>query len=203
MFWGERFLGVGRYIGMELNSDEQKLVEQAKNDPQAFAVLYDRYIGRIYAYVYHQTQDEAVAKDVTSATFEKALRHLRQYRWEGVSFCAWLYKIAYNEYVQQYRKQHFLTPLREWWANGKGRVTETAVQSRQSRHDVHLALERLSEKDRQVLILRYFEGLSSAEVAQVLGCSPDNVYLWLHRALQRLKQQLERMGTTEEVFVEL
>src|SRR6185437_10519764 len=80
-------------------------IEQARNDSAAFAALYDCYIERIYVYVARQTGDDDLAKDITAATFEKALRNLRRYRWQGVSFGAWLFRIAHNEIVQHYRKQ--------------------------------------------------------------------------------------------------
>lgn len=86
-------------------SDEKKLVEQAKLDPRAFARLYDLYLERIYGYVYRQTGNVMVAQDITAVTFEKALRHIRRHRWQGVSFGAWLYAIARNEIAQHYRQQ--------------------------------------------------------------------------------------------------
>ncbi len=70
-----------------LDNDRQ-LVEQAQNDPAAFAVLYDRYVDRIFAYAQRLMQDEAAAQDVTAVTFEKALRHIRRYQWQGSSFAA-------------------------------------------------------------------------------------------------------------------
>jgi RNA polymerase sigma-70 factor (ECF subfamily) len=77
--------------------NERKLVEQAQKEPQAFAVLYDRYVARIFKYVQRQVQDEMVAQDVTAVTFEKALRHIRRYEVQDGSFSAWLYRIAHNE----------------------------------------------------------------------------------------------------------
>ena len=73
---------------------DQILVEQAKSDPQAFAGLYDQYFRRIYAFIYLQTHDTALTKDITAATFEKALRHLHQFEWREITFAAWLYRIA-------------------------------------------------------------------------------------------------------------
>jgi RNA polymerase sigma-70 factor, ECF subfamily len=178
--------------------DEQTLVEQAQSDPRAFAALYDRYIGRIYTYAYRQTADETLAQDVTSATFEKALRHIRRYRWQGTGFCAWLYRIARNEIAQHHRRQRFLRPLFEWWATER-RATETAVQTRERHHQLHTALAELSARDREIVSLRYFEALSSEEVAEVLGCSTQVVYVRLHRALQRLRQHLDRVEMAGEV----
>ena len=173
--------------------DEQRLVEQAQSEAQAFATLYDHYVARIFKYVYRQVLDEAVAEDITAVTFEKALRHIRRYEVQGSSFGAWLYRIAHNELMSHYRRQKFLLPLK-WLGWTEGRSAETAVVQREQQSYLHAALAQLSAKDRDIISLRYFEELSSEEVAEILGCSRQNVYLRLHRALGRLRQQLEVKG---------
>ena len=173
--------------------NEERLVEQARNEPQAFAVLYDHYVARIFKYVYRQVLDEAVAQDVTAVTFEKALRHIRRYEVQSSSFGAWLYRIAHNELMSHFRRQRFLAPL-QWLGWSEGRGAETAVAQREQQSQLHTALAQLSAKDRDIIHLRYFEELSSEEVAQILDCSLQNVYLRLHRALARLRQQLEMKG---------
>jgi RNA polymerase sigma-70 factor (ECF subfamily) len=171
--------------------NERKLVEQAQKEPQAFAVLYDRYVARIFKYVQRQVQDEMVAQDVTAVTFEKALRHIRRYEVQDGSFSAWLYRIAHNELMSYYRRQKFLSPLK-WFGQTEGRGTETAVAQREQYSQLRQALHQLSAKDRDIIYLRYFEELASEEVAEILECSTQNVYLRLHRALKRLQQQLEK-----------
>jgi len=76
------------------DNDDKSLAEAARIDPQVFATLYDRYVDRIYAYALRQVGEVSQAQDVTSATFEKALRNLRHQGWRGDSFLAWLYQIA-------------------------------------------------------------------------------------------------------------
>lgn len=187
------------------HADEAKLIEQAKTDPAAFGVLYDRYVGRIYAYARRQTADDATAQDITAATFEKALRHLRRYRWQGGGLAPWLYRIARNEIAQQARQGRFTiawgddeppTADHRPGANGN-RPPEASLLAQERRHKLLAALRHLSDGDRDVLTLRLLEGLPAEDVAAVLGCSRDNVYVRLHRALSRLRQQLERTAETE------
>jgi RNA polymerase sigma-70 factor, ECF subfamily len=170
-------------------TEEQTLVEQAKRDPEAFGRLYDRYVAQIYAYAYRQTYDDALAQDITAATFEKALRHLPRYRWQGVSFVAWLYRIARNEIIQRHRRERFLAPLRGWLLSAAN--VEKTAESREQRDAVQAALKRLPAKEREIISLRFYEELSSDEVAEILGCSTNNVYVKVHRALARLRQELE------------
>jgi RNA polymerase sigma factor (sigma-70 family) len=110
---------------------------------------------------------------------------------EDGSFSAWLYRIAHNELMSYYRRQKFLSPLK-WLGQTEGRGTETAVAQREQYSQLRQALHQLSAKDRDIIYLRYFEELASEEVAAILGCSTQNVYLRLHRALKRLQQQLEK-----------
>jgi len=181
--------------------DEYRLLERARRDPQAFAELYDRYVDRIYAYTFRRTGDPALAQDVTSATFEKALRHLQRKGWKGQSYCAWLYRIARNELVAHHRKNGRLAPLPVEQAgemDGEG-----YVQSGQQRRSLREAFARLAESDREVLSLRLYEELSSAETAEILGCSIQNVYVRLHRALERLRRELDASeeNTGEQNYV--
>ena len=174
------------------DSNEQKLVEQAQNEPQAFAVLYGRYVTRIFKYVQRQVQDEMVAQDITAVTFEKALRHIRRYEAQGSSFSAWLYRIAHNELMSYYRRQKFLSPIK-WLGKTDGRNIETAVSQHEQHSQLHQALAQLSAQDRGIITLRYLEELDSEQVAEILGCSTQNVYVRLHRALKRLQRQLEEI----------
>ncbi len=179
--------------------NEKLLVEQAREDPAAFGALYDQYVDRIFAYTARLMQDDAAAQDVTAVTFEKALKQIRQYQWQAQGIGPWLYRIARNEALSRLRRQKWLSP-RQWFGQTELRVTETAVQSRQTRQTIHHALARLRPQDRDIIVLRYLEELSSEEVADILACSPDNVYVRLHRALARLRAELEQeQPTTREV----
>ncbi len=175
--------------------NDQQLIEQARHDPAAFGALYDRYVDRIYAYAVRLLQDEGAAQDVTAVTFEKALRHIRGYEWRGVSFAPWLYRIARNEAMSRLRRQKWLSP-RQWLGSTELRYTETAVQNRQTYAAIYAALARLRPQDRDVIVLRYLEELGSEDVAAILACSTDAVYVRLHRALARLRAELEREWPT-------
>ena len=182
--------------------NDKILIEQVQSNPILFGKLYDEYVDRIYRYAYRQLLDEAMAQDVTAVTFEKALRHIQAYEWQGKSILAWLYRIARNEAISQQRKRKWLTP---WKRNitTEIRFTETAVLHDQRRQEIQHALQQLPAKDREIIHLSYFEELSGAEVAEVLNCSTNNAYVRLHRALKKLQTELEAMGIAGEVSYEL
>lgn len=168
-------------------TDEESLIREAQHNAQAFITLYDRYVHRIYAFAYRRTSDEALAKDITSATFEKALRYIQNYRWRGISFGAWLYRIASNELTQHYRHQRLSIP----WRESDQTDVETTLQRHEQHDALQVALSRLAPKDQALITLRFFEELSSAEVAEIVGISLPTLYLRLHRALQRLRKHLK------------
>ncbi len=176
-----------------IDADEATLVERARRDPAAFGALYDRYVDRIYGYALRETRDVARAQDITSTTFEKALRHIRRFRWQEMGVAPWLYRIARNEIVQHYRRDRRLTPLPDDPPEGGGaregaaRPLESAFLSAERDRELYDALSRLAEADREILTLRFLEQLPTGDVAQILDCSRDNVYVRLHRALGRLR----------------
>ena len=182
-----------------LELDENSLITAAQQDPQRFDQLYQRYVDRIFAYAYRQTGSHALAQDITASTFEKALAHIASYHPQGSSPAAWLYKIALNEVRKNYWKQRLFRPLRE--ADPSPLNVEQTVQANEQARALWAALNGLSRADRQVLTLRFFEELSSAEVASVLSCSLPNVYLRLHRALGRLRQQMDCQKTEGVSYV--
>jgi RNA polymerase sigma-70 factor (ECF subfamily) len=81
---------------------EKALIERAKTDAQAFGVLYDEYYGKIFGYVLHRTAGVSSAQDITDEVFFKALKRISTFRWRGIPFSAWLYRIAEHEIANSY-----------------------------------------------------------------------------------------------------
>src|SRR3990172_3695717 len=109
--------------GMNLEQ-EKDLVDRARNSPEAFGELYDKYYNQILGYALRRTADIEVACDVTSAAFFKALQNIKDYHWEGIPFSHWLYRIASREildhHIKRKRETNYeiatnanTTPLRE------------------------------------------------------------------------------------------
>jgi RNA polymerase sigma-70 factor (ECF subfamily) len=107
----------------------------------------------------------------------------------AAAFLAWLYRIARNETVHLYRKGRGQVDLQEGAASANDQ--ESALETDQEKNQLKKVFARLPDHDQEVLNLRFFEELSSAEAAEVLGCSLPNLYLRVHRALQRLRKELE------------
>lgn len=169
--------------------DEQQLVRRAQADPAQFVHLYDRYVQRIYAYVRRESADVPTAEDIVAVTFEKALRNLPRYEYRGVSFGAWLYKIARNEVRRQHNKGKWLAPLRDWLPSKLD--VENVVGDWVEIGRITTIAQTLSQRDQEILRLHFYEELSHAEVAQVLDCTQHNAAVRLSRALARLREKAQ------------
>lgn len=176
--------------------EEQRLTKEARSDPEAFARLYDEFLPVIYRYVLRRVTNKEVAEDITSQTFEKALKSIRTLR-EGTSFRMWLYRIAGNTVIDYYRSRgrhqtQSLTEARDV-VNGK---SEQAVESIETRVSVLALMEDLPEAQKTALVLHFLEGLSIDDMAPLLGTSSSACYMRVYRATRALAEMLEEKGIT-------
>lgn len=185
----------GDLARLQAVEEERALVERAKADPAAFEELYTRYYGRIFAFVYRRVQTRELAEDITSDVFMKALGGLPRFTWQGVNFSAWLYRIANNRITDQFRRGGRAGRISVAVEDVKTLVDERPLPEDRilatlRRAEVEEAIGKLSEQDQLVVTLTFYEELSSAEIAAVMGISVNLVYVRLHRALKRMRKVL-------------
>jgi RNA polymerase sigma-70 factor (ECF subfamily) len=168
-------------------------VVAAQEDRAAFATLYRRYLDRIYAYAFYQLGDHHDAEDATERTFLAAMRALPAFRDEGATFRAWLFRIAHNTVANAHRTRarRHADPLPEPFDRPAPDADPAGLVARADElRTVLRAITGLSEDRRQVILLRFVDGLSSSEIGQVLDRSPGAVRVLLHRALRDLANRL-------------
>src|SRR3954463_11551058 len=100
--------------------DERATIEQAKKDPEAFGILFEQHYPAIFGYVLRRVEDWNTSKDSTSEVFLKAFKGLWRYRWQGIAFSAWLYRIATNEIGMYFRKGRRQMVSLDWLAEASG-----------------------------------------------------------------------------------
>ena len=195
--------------------DETELVAEAKaRSPEAWTQIYATYYRPIYRYAKARVFDEATAEDLTSAVFEGALKGIDSYRYRGRPLLTWLYRIARNVVASHQRQllgaraEEARGGVPRWdmrrflpWSRGEAAQAmgedlasdadrEADPATMLDRLDLHDALEKLPASQREVLILRFFVGLSAEEVAEAMSKGRAAVYSLQARAILALRQQL-------------
>lgn len=177
--------------------NEEALVRRAANgDAEAFGDLYVRHLDEIYRYVFYKVGNEKNAEDLTETVFLNAWEAIGEYQPRGHPFSSWLYRIAHNAVVDHYRTKKDespLDPVAFTLADESLGPEETLMKRRQVSRLIE-AFAHLSEEKQQLILLRFVEGLSHAQVAQILNKSEGACRVMQHRALAKLSDVLGRSG---------
>jgi RNA polymerase sigma-70 factor (ECF subfamily) len=155
------------------------LVELARGgDADAFGLLYDHYQPTVYRFLYYRTRSQALAEDLTSETFFRALRSMAGFRWQGKDFGAWLMTIARNlatDHFKAGRTRLELTTEDMGLHDDATEGPEDTVLTSLTNETLLKALTRLPDEQRDCLVMRFLQGMSIAETAAVLGRSDGAV----------------------------
>jgi RNA polymerase sigma-70 factor (ECF subfamily) len=178
---------------------ERVLASKAtRGDRDAYSALYERYVDKIYRYIYFKVGGREQSEDLTSQTFLKAWDAIGDYEWRNYPFGAWLFRIAHNLVVDYHRSRRDsvslddASPHLEARANTDPVRPERVLAQALAEGRVRKAIERLTDEQQQVLILRFYEGLSTTEVADLMGKRNGAVRGLQFRALSGLRDLLER-----------
>ena len=176
-------------------TDERRLIDAAtKRDREAFGRLYERYVSRVFRHIYFLTNDSQLAEDLTAQTFLNALEAIPRYEARGVPFLAWLLRIAYNLAMNQKKLQknngHAQLP-EGVEAEGTLYSPEASCEAKLDGERVWREVRKLRGDQRQVIVMRFMDGLSCPDIAHILGKSVGAVRVMQYRALASLRPSLE------------
>ena len=175
-------------------SDEIALKLAAQGDQEAFGVLYERYVGRIYSYIYYRTGNQHDAEDLTARVFFRAMRHVENYTDRGLPLSAWLYRIAHNLVANWHRdnSRRNEIPLDEIiLVRQSGDLPEVVLIENEDKENLLSVIYRLPADRQQLIILKFVEHLSNAEIGQVMGRSEGAVKSLYHRTLLSLRDDYD------------
>jgi len=153
-----------------------------------FAKLYDAFLDRIYKFVYYRVGHRELSEDITSTVFMKALQNIQKFNPDKGEFSTWLYTIAKNSLVDHFRSgSNVELPLEEVENVDSGDSPfEQAVRSMDAQKAQSI-LNALGEKERELIVMRLWDGLSHKEIAEILGQSEGSVRTSFSRAMTSLK----------------
>jgi RNA polymerase sigma-70 factor (ECF subfamily) len=173
-------------------ADIQALVQRAQaNDRAAFGELYELYCPKIYSYIaYHLNGRIEAAEDLTEEVFMKALQNLSSFQFRDVPFSSWLYRIAHNHLID-----HIRTSKKQQSVNLDDAehllFEKDKLDGRLDRQTLSHALAKITDDQRQIVLMRIVHGLSITETAKAVGKSEDSVKQLQSRGLKALKRVLE------------
>jgi RNA polymerase sigma-70 factor (ECF subfamily) len=168
-------------------------VRAAQGDRHAFDVLYRRYVERVYSYAFYQLGDHHEAEDVTERTFLAALAAIDGFTDQGATFRAWLFRIAHNTIAnaRRTRRRGRTAPMSAAEDHPAPGADPAGVVARaDAGRAIRDALARIPSDRRQVILLRFVDGLSAREIGAVLDRSEGATRVLLHRALRDLAREL-------------
>ena len=179
----------------ETIASEVDLLERARVfDEAALGEIYDRYEERIFAYIYRRIGDPTLAEDLTAQVFLKMLEAIRKEKAWNSSFSGWLYRIAHNLVIDQYRKRGKATYMSIDDAPTLTAKEEGPPQAAERQFDadnLRKAIDRLTEEQASVVSLRFLEGYSITEVATLLEKTEGAIKALQYRAVSNLRRLLE------------
>jgi RNA polymerase sigma-70 factor (ECF subfamily) len=170
---------------------ESELISLAsEGDAEAFGLLYERYIDQIYNYIYFRTSNGKDAEDLCSRVFLRALRHIEKYEDRGFPFSAWLYRIAHNLVVNWYRDSNWtedLSLVEKYPAPTTVGSVEERIEDRDETEKLMEIISDLPDERRELLILKHVEGMTNAEIGEIMDRTEGAIKALYHRTLESLR----------------
>lgn len=177
------------------------LVECARTDRVAFSELFRRHYDEIYRYCARRLPGRSHAEDVTSGVFLKMVRNFHKFMGDETAFRSWLYRIACNEVNSFYRKSgreaHAMDIIRQQPTETENDPLEdiaTEDDNAAKLTALREAMETLESPCREIVSLRFLQGLNSDQIGDILDMKPATVRSRLARALKKLKLNFENSG---------
>jgi len=174
---------------------DSELVALAKRDDAAFGTLYERYLQKMYSYIYYRTGNHQDAEDLSARVFQRAFTHIGSYEERGLPFRAWLYRIAHNLVANWHRdkSKRTIITLDDYTTRGIQRdaLPEQLAAASDELAQLMAAVRRLPEDRQQLLLLKFLEQLPNAEIGRIMGRSEGAIKSLYHRTLLALREDLQ------------
>ena len=180
---------------MELYTDTYYIQRIQAGDVACFACLLDKYSRPINSLILKVVQNQEEAEELAQDTFMKVFKNLASFKGD-CSFSTWIYRIVVNTSLDMLRRKKKETPTEE--------MPETPTEDHYQDLDLKQMINRLDDKSRTVIILRYFEDLKLEDIADIVGENLNTVKARLYRTLKKLRLELEPMplGANQNHFSE-
>ncbi len=174
--------------------DDQTLAQRARDERDAFGVLYQRHVTAIYRYIFYRVGAATDAEDLTAKVFARALKHIHNYSDRGLPFTAWLYRIAHNVVANHHRdnSRHPSVPFEEMdLHHGQHDDADHQIDAEHDRQRLLRAILKLPEERQHLIVLKFVEQKQNSEIGAIMNRSEGAVKSLYHRTLQQLREVLD------------
>ena len=182
-----------------MTAEEQLVLNAKQFNPEAWTQIYDRDYRTIYSFIYRRVGASALAEDLTSGVFLKAVEGIAKFKYRGTSLTAWLLTIGRNLVADHYRRMsgspEQTLPLDR---ASEGPSPEQLAEATLQREELYRALDHLTEEQKQVVTLRFIDGLSTAEVSYLLDREEGAIRALQHRAVASLRRIMAEDAVNEK-----
>lgn len=175
---------------------EKALVEAAKQDVEKFGQLYKHYYPHILKYFQVRLSDQMIIEDLASQTFEKALKNLQKFDWQGFSFSSWLYRIARNLLIDYLRKPELRTKAEMPDEQQISSTDQSAQYQLEQEYQSELMLKILNtlpKRERDVIYMKFYDGYTNKVIAEITGLSETNIGTIIYRAVKQMQQKARKL----------
>ena len=174
--------------------EDTELVAIAGTDQDAFGEIYERYVTKIYNYIYYRTNNSQDAEDITAKVFYRAMAHIQNYEDKGVPFQAWLYRIAHNLVANFHRDEsrRKIIPLDDYLALSlKSDAPDKQAEHNEETATLMNAIRRLPAERQQLLVLKFVQDKSNIEIGEIMNRTEGAIKSLYHRTLLALRDELQ------------
>ena len=155
-----------------------------------FGALYDKYIEKIYSFVYYKTNHKETAEDIVSLVFLKAVEKLDTFKSNKDTFQAWLYQVARNTVIDYYRTRKQASNIDDYWSLTDSIDTERDVDVKIKLEQVDGYLKKLKPLQREIIIMRVWQGMSYREIAEIIGKREASAKMMFSRSIKKLREEM-------------
>lgn len=161
-----------------------------KGDLKQFGLLYDRYIKKIYDFVFYKTHHKEIAEDLVSQSFMKALNNISKFNINEGTFQAWIYQIARNTVIDHYRTKKQDINIEDVWDLARDEDLERDIDAKNKLKRIEKYIKELKPQQRDIIIMRVWQGMSYEEIAEVMKQSEASCKMTYSRAIRKLRKEM-------------
>ena len=173
-----------------MQNDAWLVTKCQSGDKEAFGEIYDRYLRRLYDFIYFKTHHKETAEDLVSLVFAKALQNIQSFDSQKGTLQAWLFQIARNTIIDHYRTFKKEYDIEDAWDIGEDNDLDKDLDTKQKIAEIEKYLQTLKAEQRDIIIMRVWQGLSYQEISEIIGKSEANCKMIYSRAINKLRQEM-------------